>query len=327
MDNVTHTLVGVHLARAGDWTRAARRSLLVLLVASNLPDVDGLLMLVGGPLGFLGRRTLTHSLPGIAVTACLAAFLFRLRFRESSWRSLLDLCLLGLGVHVLLDLVNSYRVALLYPFTHRRTELACVFIVDPWIWGILLVPFLASLLWRTAGARRGLARGSLVGLGLYVFFCWGARGYASGMLDRVARAEGKTPDYAYVFPEVLGPHRFRGVLRYGDVYRLYLLPVFRDEAELRATYETVADTPDVRLIRQTQSARLLERFYAAPVWRQDGGRAYEVSDLRFQSLVEGWTRRPFAFRFEVRDGRVEGPIPVNVFRNGAQARAAEESTR
>jgi membrane-bound metal-dependent hydrolase YbcI (DUF457 family) len=327
MDNVTHTFVGVHLARAGSWSGAAKRALIVLVVASNLPDVDGVLLLVGGPLGFLGRRTLTHSLPGIAVTAGLAAFLFRLRFRESSWRSLFGLCILGLGVHILLDLVNSYGVALLYPFSHRRTEFACVFIVDPWIWGILLVPFLASLLWRAPRARRALARGSLAGLALYVFTCWGARGYAAGMLDRAARAEGKAPDYAYVFPEVLGPQRFRGVLRYGDEYRVYLVPVFRGKAELRATYETAADTPDVRLIRQTRSARRLERFYAAPVWKRDGGHAYEVFDLRFRSVLEGWTRTPFAFRFEVRGGRVEGPIPIHIFGQGAQAPAPETGSR
>lgn len=54
MDNVTHTMLGVALARAELAQRLGKGTTLVMVVASNLPDVDALWVMLGvvEPLGW-----------------------------------------------------------------------------------------------------------------------------------------------------------------------------------------------------------------------------------------------------------------------------------
>ncbi|GAB4287784.1 MAG: hypothetical protein Kow0092_40580 [Deferrisomatales bacterium] len=152
----------------------------------------------------------------------------------------------------------------------------------------------------------------------YVALCFGARWRAVGLLTRTAAAqEIAAPEYSYVFPEPWGPRWFRGVLRYGDTYRLFLLDAATGRVEERGRVRTLAGTAPVERVRRTAQARRLEWFFAAPVWTAapaPGNPAaeavYEVYDLRFHSLLLGWRRRPFTYRFAVVDGRVGPPMPV-----------------
>jgi len=126
MDNLTHTLLGVTMANAGLKQRFGRGTVVVMALASNLPDVDLLWSLLGGGDGMMGRRMFTHSIAGIPVLAVAAASIFRLRYKNISWRALFGLSLLAMAVHVFFDLVNSYGVVALYPFSLARFELAWV---------------------------------------------------------------------------------------------------------------------------------------------------------------------------------------------------------
>ena len=121
MDNLTHTCLGLVMAKSGLSEKFGRGTTLVLVVASNLPDIDVAASLWGGQ-GFLARRMITHSVFGVPILAAAAALLFRRIYPHFSWKALFGLCLLGLGVHVFFDLVNSYGVVLLYPLSRTRFE-------------------------------------------------------------------------------------------------------------------------------------------------------------------------------------------------------------
>src|SRR5512142_890594 len=67
MDNLTHTLVGAALAETGLGRRTALATA-TLLIAANLPDVDGILYWVARPDSAYGfRRGWTHGVLALAV--------------------------------------------------------------------------------------------------------------------------------------------------------------------------------------------------------------------------------------------------------------------
>lgn len=315
MDNLTHTLVGVAMANAGLARRIGRGTTLTLAVASNLPDVDAVTALWLRWDFFLARRTLTHSVIGVPLLAALGAWVASRYYPHIPRRVLFGLFLLGMVVHVLFDLVNSYGVVLFYPLSERRFELAWVFIVDLALLALLCMPLALTRLspWMLARLET-LSRLSLAATAGYILLCGAAHARAVEALDAIARQESPRPSFSYVFPEVLGCHRFRAVVRQKERYRLYLVDVLSGEGELRAVHRTDEGTPDVEAVRATVAARRLLAFYKAPVWRGDGvegcaqgSGVVTVYDLRFvTTVIERGT--PFAFRFRRTRQGVEGPI-------------------
>lgn len=147
MDNLTHTLFGLVLAKTSIG-RSARSAVPVLLIGSNLPDLDILARLAGGHAGYLEHhRGLTHAIVGIAlqivVLAVVAWSCERVWLRERAARtpwsrgSPLLAAAAGLIAHPLLDLLNEYGLRPWLPFSGRWVYGDLVFIVDPWLWLIL----------------------------------------------------------------------------------------------------------------------------------------------------------------------------------------------
>src|ERR1039457_7734798 len=109
MDNLTHTAIGLFLARAGarKWTP---RATAILLVASNAPDID-VLSGAAGPLAYLHyHRGLTHALVAMPVLALLSVAVVRVAGRKALyWPGALAAGMLGVAAHLLLDWTNLYR--------------------------------------------------------------------------------------------------------------------------------------------------------------------------------------------------------------------------
>lgn len=314
MDNLTHTLLGITMANSGLVRKYGSGAVVTMIAASNIPDIDVLRAWLEGGGSMLFRRMFTHSLIGLPLIAAALALLLRFYYRDISWKALFGMCLLGMGVHVFFDLVNSYGVVLLYPFSLKRFELAWIFIIDLAFWGLLLAPLLLSLAFSRWISLERLSRVFLVCVGLYVSLCAFSRARSASILEREAKDFG--PEFSYVFPEALGPHRFRGVVRKGNDYRMYLIHVFKGKAELKRQEHTDLDSAWVQKARETESARKLEWFFKAPVWKigapvrkiiWESGIPVDVYDLRFQTLV--FDRGiPFSFRFHVSGNEVRQPF-------------------
>lgn len=302
MDNLTHTAVGVGLANAFFRKRIGPEAVPVLAWASNLPDIDAIVMLSSDPAAITWRRTFGHSLFLLPIWSAALAWAFRRIYPQHGFRSLFGLCLLGSSVHLFFDLVNSFGVLLLWPFSSWRPELASVFIIDLILLGVLVAPLIAARFLD----REGLVRYSRLAVGcaaVYLAFCFANRAAASWELARKTKDEPK--EFAYVFPEPLGPHRWRGVSRWGELYKLYLIHSLTGEVVLRQESTTTPEEDLVRKVRATKTGRRLEAFFKAPVWlcRDSVVRAY---DIRFQSLVI--PRRGFEFLFRLDpSGNIELP--------------------
>ena len=145
MDNLTHTLAGFALARAG-LDRTTRFGTTALVLGSNLPDAD-LLWSLSGDIAYLHyHRGITHSLAGALLQALLLWLTLDLWGRWRSRRAgrplprrpyLLLACVLGVASHLLLDASNSYGVRPLLPWSRAWWYGDLWVIVDPWLWLVL----------------------------------------------------------------------------------------------------------------------------------------------------------------------------------------------
>jgi membrane-bound metal-dependent hydrolase YbcI (DUF457 family) len=148
MDNFTHTLFGLSLAKVG-LERVTPLATAALVISSNLPDIDVLPGIRGGTLAYIEyHRGFTHSLTGLVLLAAALTLILtyvdrRFRLRKDPFSrpvkpaSLFYVTLLGGLGHTSMDLTNSYGVRLLEPFSSRWFYGDLAFVADPWIWLIL----------------------------------------------------------------------------------------------------------------------------------------------------------------------------------------------
>ena len=305
MDPVTHTLLGVGLGNAFYRERAGRAALPVMALASNLPDLDAIVHVTGDPYAVLMRRTFGHSLFLLPFWALLFAWLASRRYREVPLRTLYGMTLVGVAGHLFFDLINSFGVVLFWPLSDARPELAWVFIIDFALTGLLALPLLLAIVPGLRPRLRALSRGALVAVALYLLLCGAARARSAALL---AGHISTGADFTYVFPEPLGPHRWRGIARYPGRYDLFLIHPLTGQVEPRGRVRNDLDDPRVAAARQTPDGRRLERFFKAPVWQMEGEgnagddrgvsragyRAVSAWDLRFKPLV---MERQAVFRY------------------------------
>jgi inner membrane protein len=152
LDNLTHSLVGALLGRMG-LKRLTPRAMPALIVSANLPDIDSWIAPWLGLSPRTFHRGFTHGIGGLMVMPFVALAIIiiweRLRpGKDGPIRNagLLLACLAGTLSHPLLDLTNTYGVRLLEPLSHRWFYGDTLFIVDPWIWLMLILGLEMS--WR-----------------------------------------------------------------------------------------------------------------------------------------------------------------------------------
>ncbi len=149
MDNLTHSLAGWVLGQAGLKTKA-RKGLAALILAANMPDID--VFFGNAPWDPLAiHRGFTHGLVGgvLVMPPMLAGLLWLLdRWQISRGKALKSglpmrfgwlvlLCYLGALTHPFLDLLTTYSVQLLSPFSAAWYHADGLFIIDVWVWLVL----------------------------------------------------------------------------------------------------------------------------------------------------------------------------------------------
>jgi inner membrane protein len=169
MDNLTHSLVGAVLGRMG-LKRLTPRAMPALIISANLPDLDSWVAGLWGGDTLAVHRGFTHGLGGLVTLPFLVAAIIllweRLRpGKEGPVRlgGLLLACFLGTLSHPLLDFTNTYGTRLLEPISHRWFYGDTLFIVDPWIWLMLILGLEFS--WRAERLGRNWTRPAIWAFG------------------------------------------------------------------------------------------------------------------------------------------------------------------
>ena len=286
MDTITHTLVGVALAESG-LKRATPLATATLMIGANLPDLDVLTYLVGSEADALGfRRGWTHGILAMLVLPPLLAAVAwgwpRITGRgggDERVLPLLGIAAIAVWSHPLLDLLNVYGVRLLMPFSERWFHGDGLFIVDPWVWAVLLAGILAA--WRR---QRNNPWPPRVSLGVVA-------GYAIAMVisgrigARVIEAQTGSRFRTMVAPAFADPFRRAvirdlggryevGILRWGSAaaYSVHaVVPAGRDQPGAAEAARTAAGTRFLAWAR-------FPRFESG---REDGGTRVTISDLRY----------------------------------------------
>jgi inner membrane protein len=224
MDNLCHTLTGAALGKAG-LADKTRWGMATLMVAANLPDVDVAVFLTDTlPMSF--RRGWTHGvLAQVTLPLALAGAVWAMGRRSTgnrpAFKPLLLLAYVGLYSHILMDWLNSYGVRLLKPFSDRWFYGDALYIVDPWLYGILGAGvWLAYDLARRGRpdsarpARLALLLAAVYMLAMFVSTLWAQ----AAVRDGLARA-GRDPGTRFmVTPVLVNPFRREVLVDTGDRY-------------------------------------------------------------------------------------------------------------
>src|ERR1051326_3208538 len=107
MDNVTHSLAGLALSRAG-LGRTTAGATAALVIGSNLPDLDIVFPAFGTAAFLPHHRALRHSLFAAPVLALALALLLRISLRGSRLLGLFACSLVGIVGHIFVDLWTNY---------------------------------------------------------------------------------------------------------------------------------------------------------------------------------------------------------------------------
>lgn len=298
MDNICHSLVGAALASTG-LARRTRLATATLVIGANFPDIDVLAVPLGGGLGF--RRGWTHGVLAMmllpfVLTGIMLWWDRRTRRRRvvlgrdpsalpaTSARALLLLSFVSILTHPALDLMNTYGVRLLMPFSGRWFYGDSLFIVDPWLWVLLLAAYLLGRRGTEQGIRR--ARITLAAATSYVVAMIGLGAWTRARVgDRLRETLG-APTKLMVAPVLVNPFRRDIVYENGQLYALTSASVFTSRPDIapRMSIPTHRDDPIAQRASALPVVRTFlswARFPYFEIDRDASGFVVRVSDARY----------------------------------------------
>jgi inner membrane protein len=207
VDTLTHALSGALMARATAPNDAPPRSLprrvAAGFFAAAAPDLDFVLGFVSPLLYLEQHRGPTHSVLLLPLWALLFSWILAKILREPrGWRALYGVTALGLGLHIVGDLITSFGTIVFAPLSDARYAWGTTFIIDLWFSGIILAGLVASLLWRRT--RVPAVAASLVLAG-YVGFQALMKGEALEFGRAYAHAQGLRGAEVAAIPRAVSP--------------------------------------------------------------------------------------------------------------------------
>ncbi len=302
MDNVTHTLTGLALARAG-LNRYSARATALLIVSANAPDID-IAGAIKGQLAYLEvHRGYTHSLVGLPVMALISMLFVAAIFRQKlPWGKAWLLCGIGVASHLLLDWTNSYGTRLLLPFSSRWFHLDITALYDGWIMAALVFgaiwPLFSRLVSREIGSKERPGRAIAISVLLFfvLFDCTRAVLHGRAVAELEARLfENAAPLKAAALPEAFTPLRWQGLVETERTYETLPVNTFSDVelADARIFFKPPPDAA-IEAAKQTEPFRYFLYFARFPVWSESpvildagSGVRVELTDLRFGEPQRG----------------------------------------
>jgi inner membrane protein len=290
MDNVTHSLTGLAMARAG-LDRLCPRATALLILSANIPDIDSV-GLLNSPLQYLKfHRGYTHSILGCPIMALLTVLIVAAVFRQKlPWGKAWLLCAIGVASHLLIDWTNDYGIRLLLPFSSKWFALDINSLYDGAIMAALvfaaLWPYLEGLVNGEIGDRGPAGRGTAVFALLFFVFYDGGRALmhnrAVSQLQSVLYS-GEAPLQAAALPNPFNPFRWKGVVETSRSYRV--LPVDAI-GQLEPEDSLVFYKPFLRetlqIAKHTEPCRYFLYFARFPVWSEDKTLNGDVRAIRLE---------------------------------------------
>jgi membrane-bound metal-dependent hydrolase YbcI (DUF457 family) len=314
VDIGTHSLASFALVR-GFFPGRRWPTVVGIIVAGTLADVDLLTLFLGPGVYFASRRTFTHSLLGTILVILLSVLVVRYLERKRQPKFLPDL-LPPLGaaavLHVLLDALQSEGVALLWPFLPRRYAADYLPDIDLWILALLIAGILVPELLRMVTSEMGVKdkrprgrNGALVAL-VFIAGYIGARAlFHSGSVALLGphSYRGESPRRVGSFPDALSPITWHGVVETQSFMCLVEVPAGPGRSfdpESADCLHKPEASPELDAAEKSDVARAFVRMMPFPraiVARREDG--YEVVIRSMRDVAEHETGHRLAARILV----------------------------
>ncbi|MCM0001174.1 MAG: metal-dependent hydrolase [Erythrobacter sp.] len=202
MDNLTHSLVGAVMGQAG-LKRTTGLAMPALIIGANLPDVDAACFFwLEGTEHLAFRRGITHGPPALVLLPLILAGLLWAFDRWQTRRGtrpearlpvrfgwLYAMAFIGCLSHPFFDWLNVYGIRLLEPFSSQWFYGDTLFIIDPWLWAVLIAGVWVSL--RREKAEAEWMRPAQVGIAAVLAYI-GVNGAISWADATTTRVSGET---------------------------------------------------------------------------------------------------------------------------------------
>lgn len=300
MDNLTHSLVGLLIARSVAKERFPQ-AVAICVVAANVPDVD--IITLYDPATYLTyHRHLTHAFLAIPVMAALALALVagwnRLRDRAGvtiwQWRAW-ALAFTAAASHVALDMTNSYGVRLWLPFSKEWSSWDVFFIIDLVLWGVLLSATLGPIFWHR---KMMTARVGIVALLAYAGLTLVIK--SNGAADVQHAMDGESSAVSVrLFPAPPTPWDWSVHRELHDGESIAHWDGLTDSQSSPTTFPAVEQRV-IDAVLATDLGRFYYDFARYPLFVMEGENTVRLGDYRF---IRG-DELAFSCRFDLDDGRV-----------------------
>jgi inner membrane protein len=296
MDNLTHSLTGLMLSRAG-LNRFYPRATLLLIVSANIPDIDFVAILRGPLYYFEQHRGITHSVAAAPVMAFLSVLVACAVGRTMrGWVAAWGLAMIGVASHLLLDWTNTYGIRLLFPFSAEWFHLDLINLFDLLVWAVLLLAWVAPMIGKLVsgeiGAQPGNGRGlAIFALSFFLVYDFGrflSHQRAVEILNSRVYRDGP-PLRAAAFPAgSVNPLEWLGWIERPEFVMHFTVNVLK---EFDPTAGTIIFKPPpsaaMEAARQAKPVAVFLKFAQYPLWsirpldNPEGSRDVTLEDWRF----------------------------------------------
>lgn len=304
MDNLTHTLTAIAMARAGG-RRLGPHAAWILVLAANAPDVDVVSRIVSTTNYLHYHRGITHSFfaaPFLALGVIAIVALSRRRARsQQPWPLARAYGVALFGVlfgHLFLDWSTSYGTRLLAPFSGRWLSWDAIPIVDAWLLVVLIagltIPAFFRLISSEIGAGGGGSRGGAAFALVFLLAWFGFRGLLHSRALMVLDSHlyhGLEPRRIGAYADIVNPFRWYGVVETSEVWELAEVDVLEEFDPGRTRLFRPPDpSPALDAARRTPTLQVFLDFARFPfsyVEQEENGYHVVYRDLRFDYNVTG----------------------------------------
>lgn len=297
MDNLTHSLTGLLLSRAG-LNKLSPKATWLMILAANVPDIDIVALAGGTELYFEHHRGITHALISLPVMALLPVLFVRFVLRQKlHWIRAWAASGVGVASHLLLDFTNAYGIRLLLPFSDAWPALDLTNVIDLFIWTVLLIcsvaPALSRLVSSEIGAKPTTGRGWAIAGLLLVLLYDAARVPLRDRVRAVQEAriyQGQTPRRVLAFPTAVNPLSWRGLVETDGfwVHSEIDLGAEFDPGASRIIYKAQA-SPAIQAADQERVFQVFRKFSRALQYGQSPAASMaDHTEVQAQDLLFGF---------------------------------------
>ncbi len=253
MDPATHALAGALIPQAGFRRKG---SFWVSIISSVAPDFDYVTIFWGFDTFLRHHRGVTHGVLALFLFPLVMGSLARYRMKKGFFYYAL-LSFLAYGIHLFMDLIDSYGVRIFSPLDWNVYSLNIVFILDPYITVGLVLSLAACYIHKKQ-------RVAIVMISLVVFLSYaGGRYYGKNQSERLLR--NKLDEYIYSLSPL--PHDFLRwwfVTRSGESIKVGFVDLFTQRVYLQDSYTYSEAEKEIILSRETDTVKAFLSFARFP---------------------------------------------------------------